>query len=199
MTGRDRSNDIHPTPRLFRSAGGAVTLLVSALLSWGCAGDSDPAQRETRSPTVAATTAPSSFGIDPLVSINQVMVALVDHAAHHLWDLGRSGAAPETDRDWTEVEHHAVQLAAGASWIATGGAGQADAGWVTQLPWKRYAAQLNEEAVAALEAARAKDLEGVLAAGDAIIEACEGCHREFKPDLPTEGVVHPHIYEPRVQ
>jgi cytochrome c556 len=134
-----------------------------------------------------------------MVSINQVMVALVDHAAHHLWDLGRAGAAPETDRDWIEVEQHAIQLAAGASWIATGGAGQADAGWVAQLPWKRYATQVSQEAVAALEAARAKDLEGVLAAGDALIEACEGCHREFKPDLPTEGVVHPHIYEPRVQ
>jgi hypothetical protein len=32
-----------------------------------------------------------------------------------------------------------------------------------------------------------------------MIEACEGWHREFKPDLPTEGVVHPHIYEPRVE
>ena len=196
---RARSNAIHRAPRPYRRTSGAVSLLVSALLSWGCAGDPEQAPRETRSPTVAATTAPSSFGIEPMVSINQVMVAVVDHAAHHLWDLGRTGAAPETDREWMEVEHHAIQLAAGASFIATGGAGQADAGWVTQLPWKRYARQVNEEAVAALEAARAKDLDGVLAAGDAISEACEGCHREFNPDLPTEGVVHPHIYEPRVQ
>ena len=190
---RALSNAIRRTPQLYRRTSGAVSLLVSALLSWGCAGDPEQAQRETRSPTVAATTAPSSFGIDPLVSINQVMVALVDHAAHHLWDLGRAGAAPQTDREWTEVEHHAIQLAAGASWIATGGAGQADAGWVTQLPWKRYASQVNEEAVAALQAARAKDLNAVLAAGDALIEACEGRHREFKPALPTEGVVHPGI------
>jgi hypothetical protein len=175
-----------------------MPLLIPALLWLGC-GDPERAQSAPRSPTVAAPTAPSSFGIDPLVSINQVMVGLVDHSAHHLWDLGRSGAAPETDRDWTEVEHHAIQLAAGASWIATGGAGQADAGWVRQLPWKRYASQVNDEAIAALEAAKARNLEAVLAAGDAIIEACEGCHREFKPDLPTEGVVHPHIYEPRVQ
>jgi hypothetical protein len=140
-----------------------------------------------------------SFGIDPLVSINAVMVGLVDHSAHHIWDLGREGAAPTTDRDWSEVEHHAIQLAAGASWIATGGAGQADAGWVRQVPWKGYAATVNRGAVDALEAARQRDLDAVLAAGDRIIEACEGCHKEFKPDLPTEGIVHPHVYEPRVQ
>ena len=190
---------IRRTPHLLPRIGCAVSLLISAALWSGCAGDREAAQPETRSPTVAAATVPSSFGIDPLVSINQVMVALMDHAAHHLWDLGRTGAAPESDRDWTEVEHHAIQLAAGASWIATGGAGQADAGWATQLTWKRYATQVNEEALAALEAARAKDLDGVLAAGDAMIEACEACHREFKPELPTEGVVHPHIYEPRVE
>jgi cytochrome c556 len=126
------------------------------------------------------------------------MVGLVDHAAHHIWDLGREGAAPATEDDWTEVEHHAIQLAAGASWIATGGAGEPDAGWVRQLPWREYATKVNEGAMAALAAARARNLEGVLAAGDQIIEACEGCHAEFKPDLPTEGIVHPHIYEPRV-
>jgi hypothetical protein len=176
-----------------------VSLLVSALLSWGCAGEPERAQPDAPSPAAAAPAVPTSFGIDPLVSINEVMVGLVDHAAHHLWDLGRAGAAPRTEREWTEVEHHAIQLAAAASWIATGGAGQADVGWVNQLSWKRYARQVNEEALAALGAARIEDLEGVLAAGDAIIEACEGCHREFKPDLPTEGVVHPHIYEPRVE
>src|SRR5262252_7615009 len=37
------------------------------------------------------------------ISINAVMVALVDHASHVLWDAGREGQAPKTDQDWEEL------------------------------------------------------------------------------------------------
>jgi hypothetical protein len=169
---------------------GSLLLSLALLLFFGCASEPAPG------PQAAAPAGPS-FGIDPLVSINAVMVGLVDHSAHQIWDLGREGAAPETDHEWMEVEHHAIQLAAGASWIATGGTGEPDAGWVRQGTWSEWATGVNEGAIAALEAARLKDLPAVLTAGDEIIEACEGCHKEFKPDLPTEGIMHPHIYEPR--
>jgi hypothetical protein len=178
-------------------------LLVLAMAGlMGCRAESEraPESGSAESPPPPATVpAGPSLTIEPLVSINEVMVALIDHAAHHLWDLGREGAAPKTDRDWMEAEHHAIQLAAGASWIATGGAGEADSGWVRQSTWTGHARKLNDGAFDALLAARARDLPEVLAAGDRVIEACEACHREFKPELPTEGVVHPHIYEPRVQ
>ena len=168
----------------------------------GCAADPesgrDSGPIESLPPSSTEPAGPS-FAIAPLVSINEVMVGLVDHSAHHLWDLGREGAAPKTDRDWLEVEHHSIQLVAGASWIATGGAGEADGGWVRQITWTEHARSLNGGAFDALQAARSRDLAAVLAAGDRIIEACEACHQDFKPDLPTEGVVHPHIYEPRVQ
>ncbi len=86
-------------------------------------------------------------------------------------------------------------MAAGGSWIATGGTGQADAGWVRQLTWRDHAQRMTDGALEALEAAEAQDLDAVLLAGDQIIEACEACHQEFKPDLPSEGIVHPHYYE----
>jgi hypothetical protein len=168
----------------------------------GCGTESERGPEHTQAgspPPPSAEPAGPSLSIDPLVSINEVMVGLIDHAAHHLWDLGRDGAAPATDRDWLEVEHHAIQLAAGASWIATGGAGEADSGWVRQTTWNEHARKLNDGAFDALLAARERDLAAVLGAGDRVIAACEACHQEFKPDLPTEGVVHPHIYEPRVQ
>jgi hypothetical protein len=31
-----------------------------------------------------------------------------------------------------------------------------------------------------------------VAANGQVVESCEGCHKEFKPDLPTEGIVHTH-------
>lgn len=181
-----------------RVAGLALLSVVAILvLFWSCAAEPAAETSEAASPATAASTGPS-FGIEPLVSINAVMVGLVDHAAHHLWDLGREGAAPADEADWQEVEHHAIQLAAGATFVATGGAGEPDAGWVRQEGWADLARRVNEGAIEALDGAKARDLDAVLLAGDHIVEACEACHKQFKPDMPTEGIVHPHIYEPRV-
>ena len=52
-------------------------------------------------------------------SINALMVALVDHAAHEIWEAG--SAKTLTGRDWQTVEQHAIQLvASGTADIARG-------------------------------------------------------------------------------
>jgi hypothetical protein len=41
-------------------------------------------------------------------SVNALMVALVDHSAHEIWE---AGSAPSlTGRDWQTAEQHAIQL-----------------------------------------------------------------------------------------
>ena len=57
----------------------------------------------------------------PEVSINEVMVALVDHAGHNLWEVEREGKAPKTEADWQNVWEHAVQIAAAGPAISAGG------------------------------------------------------------------------------
>ena len=45
----------------------------------------------------------------------------------------------------------------------------------------------------ALRAIEAKDQAALMAAGEALVETCEGCHDAFKPGIPTEGIMHvPH-------
>ena len=34
--------------------------------------------------------------------------------------------------------------------------------------------------------------EALLKVNGQLAETCERCHKEFKPELPTEGIVHPH-------
>lgn len=132
--------------------------------------------------------------VAPRTSLNAVMVGLVDHAAHRIWDLGRDGMGPQTSADWQEVEHHAIQLIAGGTYITFGGTGVLDADWVQQPSWQSYSADVANAGVLALDAANRRDLADVLLAGDSLIMACEGCHQEYKPALPTEGIVHPHHY-----
>lgn len=147
--------------------------------------------------TAAAPPAPQAAGIVkppvPLpISINALMVAQVDHAGHELWDAGKEGHAPKTAQDWEEIEHHAMQLAAAATLVSLGGTGQADLGWVVKPDWKPLAQKLSDTAMRAVDAAHAKDLTALTKAGDDLTDVCESCHKAFKPQIPSEGIVHPH-------
>jgi hypothetical protein len=166
-----------------------VTVGVGLVLLTGC-GRSEPASTERSG--ASAEMAIEVPRVAPSTSINAVMVGLVDHAAHGIWDLGRAGMAPETNREWEEVQHAAIQLIAAGSYITFGGTGQMDANWVEQTSWRGYAQDLSNEGMLALDAAIRQDLTGVLAAGDSLIVTCEACHAEYKPALPTEGIAHPH-------
>jgi cytochrome c556 len=62
-----------------------------------------------------------------------------------------------------------------------------------RLPdWQKYAQDLQTHSLAALTAVRAKDVKAISAAGGDFLDTCEACHKQFKPNLPTEGILHPH-------
>jgi cytochrome c556 len=159
---------------------GAAALLLAA-----CAGGPEP--QSAAEPSAAQRAAPT-----PEASINAMMVALVDHAAHVMWDAEDEKLAPKTDRDWMELEHHAIQLVSAGAVVKLGGTGPADPGWASLPPWQTYAQQMTDAAQAGLKAARAKDQAALVAANGRLVESCEACHKEFKPALPTEGISHPH-------
>jgi len=165
----------------------ALTLGAAALLV-GCNGSEKPAPPAPAPASAAVALAQPVF--KPAVSVNELMVRWVDNAAHVLWDVEKKGFAPKNEADWLELEDHATQLAAAGSLIQMGGTGQADAGWVKQVGWKTNAELLTSSALADLSAAKARNLAGVIKANGDLVASCENCHKEFKPELPSEGVVH---------
>jgi len=126
-------------------------------------------------------------------SINAVMVALVDHAAHEIWEA--ASAERLTGRDWQVVEQHALQLVASGSLIARAGTGPQDSEWVSTAAWQEWARELTDGGLAALDAVQKSDQRALDAAGRAIVDTCFGCHDMFKPDAPTEGLLHVPHYE----
>ena len=126
----------------------------------------------------------------PAVSINALMVTWVDNAAHVLWDVEKEGFAPKDEADWIELEDHATQLAAAGSLIRMGGTGQADPGWIQQVGWKENAEAMTTAALAELNAAKSRNLEAVVKANGDLVSSCEGCHKAFKPQVPSEGIIH---------
>lgn len=144
---------------------------------------------DTRTTTAASPRVLIPF--TPDVSINEIMVAQIDHAAHAIWNA----ANPENsanDVDWVEVEHHAIQLLSSRSAMTMGGTGVNDAMWIAQSTWREYTTQMNDASLQILVAAKAQSMRNLEAAGDYLVDTCEGCHRQYKPSIPTEGVMHPH-------
>ncbi len=172
----------------WRSAGKAALCVGgTTLLLVGCTAE---APRQADAPPPVAPSKPVEPAFTPVVSINGLMVTWIDNASHVLWDVEKKGLAPKDEADWIELEDHATQLAAAGTFIQMGGTGQADAGWVQQTGWKTNAQALTAAALADLAAAKSRNLDAVIKANGQLVEACEGCHKAFKPELPSEGIAH---------
>jgi len=139
---------------------------------------------------LAQQTGNASF-VPLATSINSLMVALVDHSAHELWDAGYQETM--TGRDWQIIEQHAIQLVAAGTLVSLGGTGPADNGWAASPAWQALSRNMTDAALAALAAVQDHDQTALQAAGGDLVDACESCHDQFKPDSPTEGILHvPH-------
>ena len=171
-----------------RSAG-LITVVGSCLVA-GCRADADRPAASTQA-VVALAAAPA---VQSPVSINAEMVRVIDHAAHQLWNAERAGMAPKTDADWENLVEHATQVAGAGALIRLEGTGPNDRTLVQQADWQRFAGEVSTAGLAALRAAESKNQEALVAANGQLVEACEGCHKRFKPALPSEGINHTHVH-----
>jgi len=120
------------------------------------------------------------------VSINEVMASLINHSADPIWVAAWRN--PQSEQDWRELEHLARQLQLGGSLLTIPGTGPVDLQWTQRSGWQDYATKLAESGARAVNAARSRDIELIARAGDEIVEICEGCHVDFKPDFPTMNI-----------
>lgn len=137
-----------------------------------------------------ATTTDREF-IEMQTSINAIMVAVVDWAAHEVWEAGY--AETMTGRNWLTVKQYATQLLASGTLVSLGGTGPADESWVTNPEWQRWSARMIRNTNEILRAIEEQDQELLRTSGENLLDSCEGCHEIFKPTIPTEGIMHvPH-------
>ena len=129
--------------------------------------------------------------IEMQTSINAIMVAMVDWAAHEIWEAGY--AETLTGRNWLTTKQYATELLAAGTLVSLGGTGRADRVWVVQDRWQMWTGRMIDDTKDILEAIEAQDQAMLLSAGEKLVLTCEGCHEDFKPTSPTEGILHvPH-------
>lgn len=137
-----------------------------------------------------ATTTDRQF-IEMQTSINAIMVAVVDWAAHEVWEAGY--AETMTGRNWLTVKQYATQLLASGTLVSLGGTGAADQSWATNAEWQRWSGRMIRDTNEILRAIDSQDQDLLRTSGEALLDSCEGCHEIFKPTIPTEGIMHvPH-------
>lgn len=150
-----------------RSINKVVIAIVAGVALASCSSDQDSTGGQVRLP----------------ISLNEVMVALVNDAANPIWRADWD--EPQTDAEWREVERQAYQIQVGGALLQFPGTGPMDDAWVADPAWNQYARQMSEAGRHAVNSARAKDQTLIRRAGDELVASCEACHMAFKPDLPT--------------
>lgn len=168
-------------------------LLVATGAMWVATACGGAAPVEQQQPATPSTSSSAPSVMSP-VSINASMVSIVDHAGHQLWNVEQDGSAPKTPQDWEMVAEHATQLAAAGALIRVPGPGPQDVEWATNADWQKWSRSMSDAAMAALRATEGENFEALVAANSQIVESCEGCHKQFKPDLPSEGITHGHAH-----
>ncbi len=144
--------------------------------------------------TRSAAAAPADDPLPVPVSINALMVTMIDHSAHHIWDM-EAQDRDLSEEEWRTVEYFAIQLAAGGPLVALGGSGSQDTAWAATDQWRSYSQAMSNAAMIAMDAAKNKDKMLLSSAGDALIATCLSCHEQFKPESPTEGILHQPEYD----
>jgi len=163
-----------------------TTLYAAALVSFAVlAGCDGPSQSRPAEPTpTAAPEAAEQFRLP--VSLNEVMVALVNHSADPIWLAAWRN--PQTDKDWRNLERMAYQLQVAGALLVIPGNGPMDDEWTSDPQWTSWSGQLQAAGERAVKAVAARDIVRIASSGDEIVDVCEGCHIAFKPDLPTSGM-----------
>jgi hypothetical protein len=165
-----------------------LTALATGLVLSACSTPPASAPAEATPPPAAA---PAAAPVPVLnTSYNQLMVAWIDNASHVLWDVEKPGFTPKNEADWLELEDHAVQVAAAGTLIQLPGTGVSDAIWAKAEDWQKNARLMSDAGNAALAAVKSRNLPALVEANGKLVVACVDCHRQYKPELPTEGITH---------
>ncbi len=162
----------------------SIVAVIAGLLITACSPTPPPTPDATPQPAEAAPLLRLS------TSYNELMVTWIDNASHVLWDVEKPGFEPKNDADWTELEDHAIQVSAAGTLIQLPGLGPNDPVWSGEAGWKTNAQLMAEAANEALAAAKARQLPALVEANGKLVQACVGCHKQFKPQLPSEGIIH---------
>jgi len=154
-----------------------LALAVAMVAASACS--TNPAEAPA-SAVVPASTAAVDYA--PVVSLNEIMVYVVDSHSNEIWDAAMT--PPATDDGWKELQRAAIAIAAAGSLTRVSGNGPKDQQWTQQADWTKYSQAMSDAGLATVMAVRSRNVTAIAKAGDQLVVTCIDCHREYKLDVP---------------
>ena len=108
---------------------------------------------------------------EPPVRVLGLMKSMVIPASDAVFAVGK--AAPKNEREWAAVESGAAKLIDAGKALADEAPASGGDNWI------RLSKALADAAAVAGKAARGKNVDAVLDAGDVLYTTCEDCHRQY--------------------
>ena len=106
-------------------------------------------------------------------SMSDLMVKIIYPASDALFYI--ESRTPKTDAEWTVLEGQALMVAESANLLMMPGRAR------DQTQWMADAKLMLEAGAAAVKAAKAKNVEGIVALSDQLMESCTSCHKNYRP------------------
>jgi hypothetical protein len=124
--------------------------------------------------SAAVAQAPSSY--QPIASVAQIMLSMSYPMSDALLYIERN--PPKTDSDWEKLQNAAVVMGESGNLLMMQrlGTPRDQEGWIQDCKL------LVDAGAAALKAARAHDLDAILALNDQIVTSCTTCHADYRPN-----------------
>jgi hypothetical protein len=110
--------------------------------------------------------------VKSVASIRQLHDAMITPASDAIFNAG--GAPPKSDADWLALQSAAITLTESGNLLMLGSRAR-DRG-----RWMRMSRAMVDAGALALEAVKARNVDGLMNASDRIVLACETCHEPYR-------------------
>jgi len=128
---------------------------------------------QTAVPATPKQPAPERPPTRNVGSMSDLMVKIIYPASDALFYI--ESRTPKTDAEWTTLEGQALMVAESANLLMLPGRAR------DQKQWMEDSKLMLEAGAAAVKAAKAKDVEGIAALSDQLMESCTSCHKNYRP------------------
>jgi hypothetical protein len=124
---------------------------------------------------IALAQSPAPF--QPVGNMSQLMVDVIYPTSDAIFYVERT--PPKNEQDWSVLRTNALTLAESGNLLMMGTRARDQGDWI------KDAKILVDAGNAAYKAARAKDLNAVVAVNDQLYAACVTCHQQYRPNYRT--------------
>ena len=119
-----------------------------------------------------ASIAQQQSPFQPVGTMSQLMIDIIYPTSDDIFYIGRT--PPSSDSQWAAIERSALTLAESGNLLMMPGRARDQGDWI------KDSKMLVDAGNAAFKAAKAKDLDAVLALNEQLVTACTTCHQQYR-------------------